>query len=92
MPDSQAFNPDRWLGVKLGGAESNYSFLTFLHGPRSRIGQAVARAEFACHLAAVVGRFDFVPENPDAKLEIQGGITNRPKNGVPAKIRVVEGC
>ncbi len=90
-PDPRAFNPDRWLGVKLGGAESNYSFLTFLHGPRSCIGQAVARAEFACLLAAIVGRFDFVPENPDAELKIQGGITNRPKNGVPVKIRVVEG-
>ena len=89
--EPQAFNPDRWLGNKNGGAESNYSFLTFLHGPRSCIGQAFAKAEFACLLAAVVGRFDFVLENPHAELNIQGGITTKPRDGVPVKIRVVEG-
>ena len=33
--DAEEFNPDRWLGEKRknsGGAESNYSNLTFLHG------------------------------------------------------------
>lgn len=89
--DPQAFNPDRWLGNKNGGAESNYNFLTFLHGPRSCIGQAFAKAEFACLLAAFVGRFEFVSENPGAELEIQGGITNKPRNGVPVKVRLVEG-
>lgn len=88
--DPQAFNPDRWLGNKNGGAESNYSFLTFLHGPRSCIGQAFAKAEFACLLAAFVGKFEFVLENPDAELKIQRGITSKPRNGVPVKIRVVE--
>ena len=89
-PDPQAFNPERWLGHDNGGAESNYSFLTFLHGPRSCIGQAFAKAEFACLLAAVVGRFEFVPEDPEAEVKIQAG-TNKPKGGVPVKIRVIEG-
>ena len=89
--DPQVFNPDRWLGNKNGGAESNYSFLTFLHGPRSCIGQAFAKAEFACLLAAVVGRFEFVLENSHAELNIQGGITSKPRDGVSVKIRVVEG-
>jgi hypothetical protein len=34
--DAAEFNPDRWLGpgrTNTGGADSNYSFLTFLHGP-----------------------------------------------------------
>ena len=89
-PDSGVFNPERWLGNNNGGAESNYSFLTFLHGPRSCIGQAFAKAEFACLLAAVVGRFAFVPAYPEAEVKIQGG-TNKPEGGVPVKIRVVEG-
>ena len=89
--DPQAFIPERWLGNNTGGAESNYSFMTFLHGPRSCIGQAFARAEFACLLAAFVGRFDFVLENPDAEIKIQGGITSKPVNGVPVKIKVIEG-
>jgi cytochrome P450 len=38
--DAQEFKPDRWLDAdgkanNKGGADSNYSFLTFLHGPRS---------------------------------------------------------
>lgn len=89
--DPQAFNPDRWLGNNNGGADSNYNFLTFLHGPRSCIGQTFAKAEFACLLAAFVGRFEFVLENPDAELKIQGGITSKPRNGAPVKVRVVEG-
>lgn len=89
-PDAQAFNPERWLGHDNGGAESNYSFLTFLHGPRSCIGQAFAKAEFACLLAAVVGRFEFVPEDPEAEVKLQAG-TSKPDGGVPVKIRVIEG-
>ena len=90
-PDPEAFDPERWLGNNNGGAESNYSFLTFLHGPRSCIGQAFAKAEFACLLAAVVGRFEFVLENPDGEVKIQSGITNKPRDGVPVKIGAVEG-
>ena len=40
-PDADKFNPDRWMGpgrANNGCAESNFSFLTFLHGPRSCIG------------------------------------------------------
>ena len=40
-PDADKFNPDRWMGpgrANNGGAESNFGFLTFLHGPRSCIG------------------------------------------------------
>ena len=90
-PDSPVFNPERWLGNNNGGAESNYSNLTFLHGPRSCIGQAFAKAELACLLAAVVGRFEFVPEDPEAEVKLQGIFTHKPKDGVPVKIRIVEG-
>ncbi|KAL8731510.1 MAG: hypothetical protein Q9166_003356 [cf. Caloplaca sp. 2 TL-2023] len=43
---------------KLGNSESTYSFMTFLHGPRSCIGQSFARAELACLVAAWVDQFD----------------------------------
>ncbi|KAI4152262.1 MAG: hypothetical protein LQ340_003009, partial [Diploschistes diacapsis] len=59
--DAGEFKPERWLGegkANSGGAESNFSNLTFLHGPRSCIGMGFARAEFACLLAAVVGRLE----------------------------------
>ncbi|KAI9872766.1 MAG: hypothetical protein M1830_001214 [Pleopsidium flavum] len=92
--DAADFNPDRWLApgrANTGGADSNYSFLTFLHGPRSCIGQSFAKAEFACLVAAIVGRFEMELENKDAVVEIQGGITAKPKNGLNVRMKVLEG-
>lgn len=83
--DAREFKPERWLAegqANKGGADSNYSFMTFLHGPRSCIGQAFSKAEFACLLAAVVGHFDMEFENGDFEPEIKGGITAKPKGGL----------
>ena len=92
-PDAKTFNPDRWMGpgnANSGGAESNYSFLTFLHGPRSCIGQAFAKGEFACLLAAIVGRFEMEMANPGEDLEVAGGITARPRH-LNVRMKLVEG-
>jgi cytochrome P450 len=91
-PDAREFNPDRWLGqgkANTGGAESNYAITTFLHGPRSCIGKDFAKAEFACLVASLVGRFEMAFEDPEWVLEIQGGITARPKGGLRVKLRDV---
>lgn len=78
-----------------GGATSNYAFLTFLHGPRSCIASAFAKAEFACLLAAWVGRFEFALEDPalldEGKLDIKAGVTARPSQGLRVKTRVLDG-
>jgi cytochrome P450 len=92
--DADEFNPDRWMApgqANSGGAVSNYAFLTFLHGPRSCIGQRFAVAELACLLAAFVGRYEFEMVNPDEKIEIKGGVTARPKNGMHIRLKAVEG-
>lgn len=99
--DALEFNPDRWLADKnpdhpaTGGAESNFDYMTFLHGPRSCIGQNFAKSEFACLLAAWVGRMQFElldeRERDEEKMEIKGGITARPAKGLWVKARVVEG-
>jgi cytochrome P450 len=92
-PDAAEFNPNRWIDgprAHSGGAESAYSFLTFLHGPRSCIGQKFAQAEFACLLAAWVGRFEMRNVEGEYKLEIGGGITSKPKN-FKARMKVVDG-
>jgi cytochrome P450 len=92
--DAGEFNPDRWMGAgraNTGGAESNYAMLTFLHGPRSCIGQSFAKAEFACLMAAFVGRFEFEMRDPNEEIDIKGGITARPRNGMHIKLKVVDG-
>ena len=101
-PDALQFDPDRWMprfegdkAAASGGAKSNYAFLTFLHGPRSCIGQSFAKAEFACLLAAWIGRFAFELYNKDEmdedKMVIKGGVTARPAKGLHVRTTVVEG-
>lgn len=93
-PDAAEYNPERWMGngkANTGGADSNYSYLTFLHGPRSCIGQGFAKAEFACLLAAWVGRFEFEFADPEFELELQSGVTTRPKGGLKVRAKEVEG-
>ena len=96
--DAAQFNPSRWLDStdkshlnNSGGATSNYAFMTFLHGPRSCIGQRFAVSEFACLLAALCGRFEWELANPEEEITIKGGITARPRNGMNIKMKVVEG-
>lgn len=102
--DAARFNPDRWLrkgeddggkAASVGGAASNYAFLTFLHGPRSCIGQGFAKAEFACLLASWVGRFEFELRNKEEydekNMEIKGGVTARPANGLWVVAKVLDG-
>ncbi|RAK73074.1 cytochrome P450 [Aspergillus fijiensis CBS 313.89] len=92
--DADKFDPERWLGpgmANTGGATSNYAFLTFLHGPRSCIGQGFAKSELACMLAAFVGRFKFELENPDAELELREGATVSPRDGVRVRLTPLKG-
>ncbi|KAM0332611.1 hypothetical protein ACHAQA_002895 [Verticillium albo-atrum] len=95
--DAASFRPERWLGAGAGsgGASSNFAYMTFLHGPRSCIGQAFAKAEFACILATWVGRFEFGladrAEYDETKMEIKGGVTARPAKGLRVHTRVVDG-
>jgi cytochrome P450 len=94
-PDAEEFVPTRWIdkngrATMNGGAESNYSFLTFLHGPRSCIGERFARAELRALLAALVGAFEFGMADPDEDVIVGGTITSKPKNGMNLKLRPVE--
>jgi cytochrome P450 len=92
-PDAREFNPERWLQPgtsNTGGAESNYAVTTFLHGPRSCIGRDFAKAEFACLVASLVGKFEMEFEDEGYELKIQGGITARPKGGLRVRVRDVD--
>lgn len=92
--DASEFKPERWLGpgrANTGGATSNYAFLTFLHGPRSCIGQAFAKAEFAVLVAGLAGRFEMELEDKEAEIKIRTGLTIRPRDGMNVRMKVVEG-
>ena len=66
-----------------------YAFATFLHGPRSCIGQGFARAELACLIAAWVEGFDTEFAVPDVGSEQDdaGGLVNgvRVVTGISAR-------
>jgi cytochrome P450 len=82
-PSAKIFDPDRWLtGEKAstGGAASQYSFMSFLYGPRSCIGQGFARYEMKAILAALVLGMTFEDAMPERRIEVEGFLTIRPKD------------
>lgn len=81
-PDAEAFRPERWLDTPNGGADSNYAFLTFFHGPRGCIGQNFARAELRALVAAFVGEFEMRMADPNEKIRVGGTITSKPVDGM----------
>ncbi|KAK5116147.1 hypothetical protein LTR62_008473 [Meristemomyces frigidus] len=92
--NASKFDPERWRGegkTNNGGASSNYSYMTFLHGPRSCIGQSFAKGEFASLLAVLVGCFEMDLEDPGREVQIVTGLTSRPKGGLNVRLRRVDG-
>lgn len=72
-----------------GGASSNYDFMTFLHGPRSCIGQNFARAELRCLLAAMASRFEWTLDMAVEDVVPGGAITIKPQNGLHLRLKAV---
>ncbi|KAG6037962.1 hypothetical protein E4U41_004624 [Claviceps citrina] len=92
--DAGQFDPNRWIQngrpSNSGAAESsNYALMTFLHGPRSCIGQGFARAELRCLLAALLSRFELTLATDAASVVPAGAITIRPHNGLRVNMKVV---
>ncbi|KAK7810510.1 cytokinin hydroxylase, partial [Quercus suber] len=89
-PDAAEFRPERWLikgQERWGGGKGALSLLTFLHGPRSCIGQAFARAELKCLVAAFVMSFEFEMADLTEKIEPAGLITIKPENGLRLRLK-----
>ncbi|KAH8812235.1 cytochrome P450 [Xylogone sp. PMI_703] len=90
-PDAAEFRPERWITDdgkpnQNGGTNSNYNFLTFLHGPRSCIGQDFAKAEMRCLLASMITSFSWELAMDEAKVVPRGVITIKPENGMYLKL------
>lgn len=94
--DAAEFKPERWINDdgkpnQHGGSSSNYDFLTFLHGPRSCIGQNFAKAEMRCLLSAMVASFRWDLAMDDRKVLPRGVITIKPENGMYLRLTPLEG-
>ncbi|EMD87526.1 hypothetical protein COCC4DRAFT_133810 [Bipolaris maydis ATCC 48331] len=101
-PDALIFNPDHFKsdGLQNGtdkkrtGHRNNFAMMTFLHGPRSCIGQSFAKAELAILLASLVEKFEFklAKETPinEKEIKVSRGATARPENGLMVQIRKAE--
>ena len=95
--NADEFTPERWIDEKngelrpnnTGGANSNYSYLTFLHGPRSCIGQGFAKAELRVLVAAFVGAFEMSLADPNEEVELGGTVTLKPVNGMKLRLKAV---
>lgn len=89
--DAEASNPGRWLddngrANNHGGASgSNYCLLTFLHGPRSCVGQRFAQAELRALVAAFEWALAMGEEDVPARV-----VTTKPLNGMKLRLRKVE--
>jgi cytochrome P450 len=93
-PDAGQFNPDRWLNDgkvnSTGGAKNNYANMTFIHGSRSCIGQSFARSELACLVTLRVGRFEMEFKGGNVPEETIVTGTAAPKDGVVARLKVLD--
>jgi cytochrome P450 len=85
-PEPERFRPERFLD---GKAES-YTWLPFGGGIRRCIGAALAQAEMAEVIRAVVERVDLEPLRPEPDPVVIRGVTMTPKHGAPVRIRRVE--
>ena len=82
-PDPHAFRPERFADE---GVES-YSWLPFGGGIRRCIGAALATAEMAEVLRAVITAVDLRPVRPRPDPVVLRGITLAPKHGVPVTVQ-----
>ncbi|QIX01681.1 hypothetical protein AMS68_007198 [Peltaster fructicola] len=97
--DADKIVPERWIDTdkdgrqrpnKNGGTSTNFSEITFLHGPRACIGRDFAKAELRCAVAGVLGRFEIKPDTMKEPT-ITGVITMRAVGGIHLKFKELDG-
>lgn len=83
FPDPERFDPDRFAGER----PSRWAYLPFGDGAHKCIGEHLARLEGVRILLRVAPRLRFRLVDPGG-VEPYGGITLRPKGGLPARVEV----
>lgn len=97
-PEADQFVPERWIKVEngvqkkdpSGGMRSNLDFTTFLHGPRSCIGQSFAKAELRCLTAALVSQYEWILCVEGTYIPMRGLVTLNPARGLPLRLTPLE--
>ncbi len=83
-PEANSFRPERFLDSET----PSYAWLPFGGGIRRCIGAALAQAEMAEVIRAIVSGFDLEPVRPEPDPVVLRGITLAPKHGVRVRVRV----
>jgi len=65
------------------------SYLTFLQGPRSRIGRLFAEIEMKVVLVALIQRLRFDEVVKGRRIERHIAVTTRPKHGMFLKVSAI---
>ncbi|HUF89254.1 MAG TPA: cytochrome P450 [Gemmatimonadota bacterium] len=81
FPDPERFDPGRFAGAR----PSRWAYLPFGDGAHKCIGEHLARLEGARVLVRVARRIRFRLLAPE-RVEPLGGITLRPRGGLPARV------
>ncbi len=84
-PRAQEFRPERFLDEDA----PSYAWLPFGGGIRRCIGAALAQAEMAEVIRAVVSRADLELVRPEREPVVMRGITLIPRHGTPVRVRRV---
>jgi cytochrome P450 len=84
-PEPGRFRPERFME----GEVESYTWLPFGGGIRRCIGAALAQAEMAEVIRAVVDRVEIEPLRPEPDPVVIRGITMVPEHGAPVRIRSV---
>jgi cytochrome P450 len=83
--EPEAFDPDRFLPER-STSRSRFAYLPFGDGPRICIGKGFAMMEAKIVLAMIAGAFQFERAAGEHTIDLDPGITLRPKHGMPLTI------
>jgi cytochrome P450 len=84
-PEPHEFRPERFMDEEA----PSYAWLPFGGGIRRCIGAALAQAEMAEVIRAVVSRVDLEPTRPDREPVVMRGVTLVPRHGTQVRVRGV---
>lgn len=81
FPDPERFAPERFLA----DPPPRFTYLPFGDGAHKCLGEHLARLEGTCVLARAASAVRFEVDD-DLRIELHGGITLRPRSGLPAVV------